>query len=206
MQRWCNNTGSDVAGCCLGKHSAQPLFDDRRGQATPVAQAGLHSEAGLGARDAVPSHRTGMEPAAFVTDGGCRCFSGLLVWCPNRWDLGPLESPRRCEIWCFNGLVSPGFNLSRSRPTCCSSNTPTDIYLPALAGLLAAVDFAVTAPQRQETLAQIAREMGAAAAAYAKHKDLHPDIARNWESQAVTIVLMDQDHWDPLGLGTKAWR
>ena len=44
---------------------------------------------------------------------------------------------------------------------------PADVYLPALAGSPAALDFAITAPQRQEALAIASRETGAAAADYA---------------------------------------
>ena len=91
LQRWCNNTGSDVAGCCLGKHSAQPLFDDRRGQATPVAQAGLHSEAGLGARDAVPSHRTGIGACGVRNRWGLQMLlriAGLVPQSMGSWTAG----------------------------------------------------------------------------------------------------------------------
>ena len=43
---------------------------------------------------------------------------------------------------------------------------PADVYLPALSGSPAALDFAITAPQRQETLAMAGRATGAAADAY----------------------------------------
>ena len=45
-----------------------------------------------------------------------------------------------------------------------------DVYLPAYAGFPAALDFAITAPQRQATLAQVSHQMAAAATAYARHK------------------------------------
>ena len=49
-----------------------------------------------------------------------------------------------------------------------SRRRPADIFLPALAGSPAALDFAVTAPQRQETLALA--ETGAAAATLATRR------------------------------------
>ena len=62
--------------------------------------------------------------------------------------------------------------------------------LPALSGSPAALDFAITAPQRQETLAMAGRATGAAADAYARHKESHLDTARSCEHQGVTFVPM----------------
>ena len=51
---------------------------------------------------------------------------------------------------------------------------PADVYLPAWsAGSPAALDFAVTAPQRQEIVMQAARTGLAAAKAYSEHKKAH---------------------------------
>ena len=43
---------------------------------------------------------------------------------------------------------------------------PADIYIPAFAGSPTAFDFAITAPQRQETLAQASARTAATAVAY----------------------------------------
>ena len=69
-----------------------------------------------------------------------------------------------------------------------SRRRPADFFLPALARSPAALDFAVTAPQRQETLALAARKTGAAAAAYAPHKEAHLDTAQACENQGVVFV------------------
>ena len=64
------------------------------------------------------------------------------------------------------------------------------MYLPALAGSPAALDFAITAPQRQEALAIASRETGAAAADYARLKERHLDTAKSCEAQGVVFVPM----------------
>ncbi|CAE7571396.1 unnamed protein product [Symbiodinium natans] len=87
------------------------------------------------------------------------------------------------------GLLLP--HLARRRPA--------DIYVPSLAGSPAALDFAITAPQRQETLALAGQEAGAAAAAYARHKEDHQSTARTCEAQGVTFVPMVAEttgNWD----------
>ena len=67
---------------------------------------------------------------------------------------------------------------------------PADVYLPALGGSPAALDFAITAPQRQETLSIAGRATGAAAASYARHKEAHLDTAQCCESQGIVFVPM----------------
>lgn len=47
---------------------------------------------------------------------------------------------------------------------------PEDIYIPAMAGGPVILNFAVTVPQRQETIAQAALTAGAAATTYVVHK------------------------------------
>jgi hypothetical protein len=49
---------------------------------------------------------------------------------------------------------------------------PADVYLPAFTGTPTAFDFAITAPQRQESLALASRQAGAAAEAYTRHREL----------------------------------
>ena len=50
---------------------------------------------------------------------------------------------------------------------------PADVFLPAFAGSPAALDFAVTAHQRQDTLAVASSRAGAAAEAYARQNESH---------------------------------
>jgi hypothetical protein len=68
---------------------------------------------------------------------------------------------------------------------------PADVYLPAwTGGLPAALDFAVTAPQRQETLAQAATTPLAAASDYDQKKRTFLDTERVCLSLGVTFVPM----------------
>ena len=62
--------------------------------------------------------------------------------------------------------------------------------LPAFAGSPSALDFAITAPQRQETLAQASQKPLAAAAAYARHKEAHLQTAEACRAQGVCFVPM----------------
>ena len=77
---------------------------------------------------------------------------------------------------------------------------PADVFLPALAGSPAALDFAVTAPQRQETLAQASRTPGSAAAAYASHKATYLNTAELCRQNGILFVPMVAETtgaWDP---------
>ena len=78
------------------------------------------------------------------------------------------------------------------------------MYLPAFAGSPTAFDFAITAPQRQETLAQASvRTAAAAAEAYARHKELHLHTAQACEQQGVKFVPLVAEctgTWDPNAL------
>ena len=84
------------------------------------------------------------------------------------------------------GLLLP----SHPEETGQANRRPADVYLPAFAGSPVALDFAITAPQRQETLAQASRHTGAAAAAYAQHKELHLDTAQACAAQGVKFMPM----------------
>ena len=66
---------------------------------------------------------------------------------------------------------------------------PADVYLPAFAGSPTAFDFAITAPQRQETLAQASVRTAAAAEAYARHKELHLHTAHSKGSNLFLLLL-----------------
>ena len=77
---------------------------------------------------------------------------------------------------------------------------PADVYLPCLRGSPAALDLAITAPQRQETLAQAGNKALAAAQAYAQHKAAHLDTARLCESQGIKFLPMVAESsgaWEP---------
>ncbi|CAL1170433.1 unnamed protein product [Cladocopium goreaui] len=74
--------------------------------------------------------------------------------------------------------------------TSAACRRPADVYIPAMAGGPVALDVAVTAPQRQETIAQAALIAGAAAAAYAAHKAQHLQTAEDCRRQGVTFTPM----------------
>ena len=63
-------------------------------------------------------------------------------------------------------------------------------YWSTFAGSPAALDFAITAPQRQETLAQAGRHPAAAAEAYARHKEQHLQTLDACASHGVKFVVM----------------
>ena len=69
---------------------------------------------------------------------------------------------------------------------------PADVYLPAFAGSPAAFDFAIRAPQRQETLAQASSQEGpaAAAAAYVRHKEQHLHTQQACQAQGVAFLAL----------------
>ena len=80
---------------------------------------------------------------------------------------------------------------------------PADVYVPAFAGSPTAFDFAITAPQRQETLAQASVRTAAAAVAYAQHKEGHLQTAQACEHQGVKFVPLVAEctgTWDPSAL------
>ena len=177
------------------------------GRSSPVAQAVLHSEAGLGARaflNAMPSGRTRMEPAAFITELRIRLGVHEALsdcWCPlcdgvlDRWAImlacawqvanAPCDTTP-CVIRCAAGPIVLDFDPRKSAQTCCPEDTQASRRRPAdnfsarpcrVSRCTAALEFAFTAPRRQETLALAARETSAAAAAYAGHKEAHLDTA-----------------------------
>eukprot|EP00435_Cladocopium_sp_Y103_P008283 s2492_g2.t1 len=62
---------------------------------------------------------------------------------------------------------------------------PADIFVPSYLGSPAALDLAVTAPQRQEVLGEAAQRHLAAASAYAHTKQIHLNTAQVCRSQGV---------------------
>ena len=65
---------------------------------------------------------------------------------------------------------------------------PADIYLPSLHGSPAALDLAITAPQRQEVVGQAAVSALAAASQYAAKKASHLNTANLCAQQGVCFV------------------
>ena len=100
----------------------------------------------------------------------------------------------------FAWLHRAGFHPEKERPglllpqspddTSSAARRPADIYVPALSGSPTALDFAITAPQRQETLALAGQQGGAAAAAYARDKEAEKQTAQACKSQGVAFVPM----------------
>jgi hypothetical protein len=78
---------------------------------------------------------------------------------------------------------------------------PADIYLPSwVNGSPIALDFAVTAPQRQETLADAARNPLAAAVAYSNHKRAYLDTEAACQASGVgfqPMVVETTGAWSP---------
>ncbi|CAE7610039.1 unnamed protein product [Symbiodinium natans] len=88
-------------------------------------------------------------------------------------------------------MERPGLLLPQSPDDASSAaRRPADIYVPALSGSPTALDFAITAPQRQETLALAGQQGGAAAAAYARDKEAYKQTAQACKSQGVAFVPM----------------
>ena len=184
-------------------------------RATLFSEAGAGARAFL---SALPAGRTRMEPAIFIAELRVRLRvpeAAADAWCP-RCD-GVLDCHGHHAGMCVAGgertqrhnavrdLVFAWAERAGLRPekertglllpqcpddTQSARRRPADVYLPALSGSPAALDFAITAPQRQETLAMAGRATGAAADADARHKESHLDTARSCEHQGVTFVPM----------------
>ena len=68
---------------------------------------------------------------------------------------------------------------------------PADVYLPSWTfGAPAALDFAVTSPQRAEVLAEASRSAGAAARAYESFKRGYLDTEADCRRQGITFIPM----------------
>ena len=79
------------------------------------------------------------------------------------------------------GLLLP----QRPEKTSLGRRRPADIFVPSLAGLPTALDIAVTAPQRSESLREASCKSGAAADAYTEVKAGHLQTGQNCERQGV---------------------
>jgi len=185
-------------------------WQEQLGNATIAGRATLLSEASVGGRAflaAIPSGRTRMEPAAFISE----LRAGLQIpdadtdaWCPlcdgvldihnyhagdvcGRWRAH--STPLCCPIG-HTGLAS-GRN-GNGRAFCFRKSArrrPADVFLPAFAGSPSALDFAIAAPQRQETLAQASQKPLAAAAGYAEQKE-HLQTAEACRAQGACFIPM----------------
>lgn len=176
-------------------------WDEQLAQASLTDRATLLSEASVGGRaflSAIPSGRTQMEPAVFTTEIRARLRvteADHDTWCPlcdavldcyshhaGMCAAGGERTQRHNAVrdlvydWCKRG----GLNAAGRRPA--------DVYLPTFAGAPTAFDSAVTAPQRKESLAQASQEAGAAAEAYARHKEFHLRTAEACAAQGVKFV------------------
>ena len=79
------------------------------------------------------------------------------------------------------GLLLP----QRPEDSRLAQRRPADVYLPSLKGFPAALDLAVVAPQRQESLAQAGQSALAAATAYSRNKEQHLGTAAACTAQGV---------------------
>ena len=195
------------------------------GKATLQSEACVGARAFLAA---VPVGPNRMEPATFVAELRVRLGipdAGHDCWCPRCdgiFDIhthhagmcaaGGERTQRHHALrdlvfaWAEGGGLRPererpGLLLPQSPHDISNSNRrPADVYLPALAGSPAALDFAVTAPQRQETLVQASQKGGAAATAYAQHKATYLQTGQACEVhgvQFIPMVIETTGAWDP---------
>ena len=97
------------------------------------------------------------------------------------------------------GLLPPGpDNLGPN------SRRPADVYIPSWSqDAPAALDLAISSPQRQAALAQDFREVGQAAAAYEDVKRSHLNTAQSCAAQGLTFVPLVAEPsggWGPSGV------
>ena len=170
--------------------------------------------------EAVPCKATGLawEPAEFITELRRRLLAPVYEeesWCPvcdavldkrgrhasicaGAGDRTSRHHAARNEVGKFAaeagqhpelekaGLLppgpdNPGSNLRR----------PADVYLPSwTGGAPAALDLAVTSPQRQDILSQATLRCGAAAEAYEMYKRAYKDTAADCASQGLSFIPM----------------
>ena len=207
-------------------------WETQLAQSTIVGRATLLSIGGRAFLNATPSGRTQMEPAAFLSELRVRLQvpdAASDTWCPlcdavldhhshhaGMCIAGGEHTQRHHAVrdlvhtWCQRAGLRPereksGLLLPNGPEDTNSSQArrPADVYLPTFAGSPTAFDFAVTAPQRQETLAQASVHTAAAAEAHARHKELHLHTAQACEQQGVKFVPMVAEctgAWDPSAL------
>ena len=188
------------------------------------SEAGLGARAFL---VALPSGRTHMEKASFVAELRFRLRlpdATEDTWCPkcdavlDRFShhaavcvAGGERTLRHNAVRdaVFTWAERAGLHPEKERPGLllpqspedvhAGRRRPADLYLPAWLGSPVAFDFAITAPQRQETLAQASVQAGAAAEAYARHKESYLDTAAACAAQGVRfvpLVVETTGHWE----------
>ena len=199
------------------------------GRATLLSEASVGGRAFL---NAVPSGRTQMEPTAFLSELRVRLQvpdAASDTWCPlcdavldhhsyhaGMCVAGGERTQRHHAVrdlvsgWCHRAGLrpereKPGLLLPQGPDDTQNHHArrPADVYVPAFAGSPTACDFAITAPQRQETLAQASVRTAAAAVAYAQHKESHLQTAQACEHQGVKFVPLVAEctgTWDPSAL------
>ena len=105
----------------------------------------------------------------------------LVCWWADKAGLNPeKEKP---------GLLLP----QRPEDAGQAGRRPADIYLPSLSGFPAALDLAITAPQRPESLAQASQSALAAASAYKLVKANHLGTAQACQEQGVRFLPLVQE-------------
>ncbi|CAE6916367.1 unnamed protein product [Symbiodinium natans] len=167
---------------------------------------------------AVPRERGRMDPAAFVAE--LRLRLGIPeatddVWCPRCDSVLDAYSHHAgvCSVggertlhhnavrdlvcsWATRAGLQPEKekpNLllpQRPEDSHLARKRPADIFIPCLEGTPSALDFAITGPQRMESLPQAAAEAVSAAAAYAAVKASHHDTAAVCTVQGVKFIPM----------------
>ena len=188
------------------------------------SETGLGARAFLAA---VPSGPTRMEKATFVaelrvrlgvpdapTDAWCPRCDGILDRLSHHAGVCVAGGERAQRHYAVRDVVhawaeKAGLRPEKERPglllpqspddTQSARRRPADVFLPALAGGPAALDFAITAHQRQDTLALASSRAGAAAEAYDRQKEAHLHTAQACASQGVSFVPMVVEttgHWD----------
>jgi hypothetical protein len=196
---------------------------------TVAGRAVLLSEAEPGARAflaALPSGRTRIEPALFTTELGQRLGMTEALqdgWCPqcdsvlDRFSYhaavcvaGGERVQRHNALrdllhWWLDvaGLKpekeKPGLLLPHRPDDSVAERRPADIFLPTYAGSPTALDLAVTAPLRAESLTEASNTPAAAAASYAQVKRTHLDTAAVCARQGLSfkpLVLECTGAWE----------
>ena len=196
---------------------------------TVAGRAVLLSEAEPGARAflaALPSGRTRIEPALFATELGQRLGMTEALqdgWCPqcdsvlDRFSYhaavcvaGGERVQRHNALrdllhWWLDvaGLKpekeKPGLLLPHRPDDSVAARRPADIFLPTYAGFPTALDLAVTAPLRAESLTEASSTPAAAAASYAQVKRAHLDTAAVCARQGLSfkpLVLECTGAWE----------
>ena len=162
---------------------------------------------------AVPQGACRMEPAVFLTELRLRLGvpeASSDAWCPrcdsvlDRHSLhagvciaGGERTRRHHAVrevvlrWADRAGLQPEREkpdlLLPQRPEDCrlAARRPADVYLPCFGGFPTALDIAITAPQRRESLVEAGKQGGSAAAAYARVKAQHLNTEATCAGQGV---------------------